>query len=62
MNRDEINELAAAYALGGLEGEDRVRFEALLAAGDPDAVRALRDCEDTLVGLAAAAPSRRRPR
>ena len=56
MNRDEINELAAAYALGGLEGEDRVRFEALLAAGDPDAVRALRDCEDTLVGLAAAAP------
>ena len=37
MNRDEINELAAAYALGGLEGEDHVRFEALLAAGDPDA-------------------------
>ena len=56
MNRDEIDELAAAYALGGLEGEERVRFEALLEAGDPDAVRALRDCEDTLVGLAAAAP------
>ena len=56
MNRDEIDELAAAYALGGLEGEDRVRFEALLEAGDPGAVRALRDCEDTLVGLAAAAP------
>src|SRR6266851_3711923 len=56
MNRDEIDELAAAYALGGLEGEERVRFEALLEAGDPDAVRALRDCEDTLVGLAAGAP------
>ena len=56
MNREEIGELAAAYALGGLEGEDLVRFEALLRAGDADAVRALRDSEDTLVGLAAAAP------
>jgi anti-sigma-K factor RskA len=56
MNRDEIGELAAAYALGGLEGEDLGRFEALLRAGDADAVRALRDSEDTLVGLAAAAP------
>jgi len=57
MNRDEIDELAAAYALGGLEGEERLRFEALLEAGDPDAMRALRDCEDTLVGLAAGAPA-----
>jgi len=56
MNRDEIGELAAAYALGGLEGEDLARFEALLRAGDADAARALRDSEDTLVGLAAAAP------
>lgn len=56
MNRDEIGELAAAYALGGLEGEDLARFEALLEAGDPDAVRALRECGDTLVGLATAAP------
>ena len=56
MNRDEIGELAAAYALGGLEGEDLARFEALLRAGDADAVRAVRDSEDTLVGLAAAAP------
>lgn len=56
MNRDEIGELAAAYALGGLEGEDLVRFETLLRAGDAEAVRALRDSEDTLVGLAAAAP------
>ena len=35
MNRDEIDELAAAYALGGLEGEERVRFEALLRGGRP---------------------------
>jgi anti-sigma-K factor RskA len=56
MNRDEIGELAAAYALGGLEGEELARFEALLEAGDADAVRALRECGDTLVGLAAAAP------
>jgi anti-sigma-K factor RskA len=56
MNRDEIGELAAAYALGGLEGEDLARFEALLEAGDADALRALRECGDTLVGLAAAAP------
>ncbi len=56
MNRDEIGELAAAYALGGLEGEELARFEALLEAGDADALRALRECGDTLVGLAAAAP------
>ena len=56
MTRDEIGELAAAYALGGLEGGDRARFEELLRAGDADALAALRDFEDTLVDLAAAAP------
>jgi len=56
MSRDEIGELAAAYALGGLEGADRARFEALLRAADPEAVTALREFEDTLVELAAAAP------
>ena len=55
MNREEIGELAAAYALGGLEGEELARFEALLEAGDADALRALRECGDTLVGLAVAA-------
>src|SRR5438309_11210126 len=53
MNRDEIRELAAVYALGGLDGEDRARFEALLRAGDADAAAALRDFETTLVELAA---------
>ncbi len=56
MNQDEIGELAAAYALGGLEGEERARFEALLAAGDPETLRALREAEETLAGLAAALP------
>jgi anti-sigma-K factor RskA len=52
MNREEIGELAAAYALGRLEAADRARFEALLRRGDPDAVAALRAFEDTLAGLA----------
>jgi anti-sigma-K factor RskA len=56
MNRDEIGELASAYALGGLEGEERARFEALVETGDPDALRALREAEETLAGLAAALP------
>jgi anti-sigma-K factor RskA len=54
MNREEIGELAAAYALGGLEAADRARFEALLQTGDPEAVAALRDFEGTLADLAAA--------
>ena len=54
MNAEEIRDLAAVYALGGLEGEDRVRFEALLQAGDPDAASALRDFQGTLLQLAAA--------
>jgi anti-sigma-K factor RskA len=53
MNRDEIIELAAGYALGALEVEDRARFEALLAAGDAEARAALRDFESTIAGLAA---------
>ena len=55
MNREEIGELAAAYALGGLEASDRARFEALLQTGDPEAVAALRAFEGTLADLAAAA-------
>ena len=54
MNAEEIRDLAAVYALGGLEGEDRVRFEALLRAGDPEATSALRDFQRTLLELAAA--------
>jgi anti-sigma-K factor RskA len=53
MNHDEVAELAAAYALGALDGEERTRFEALLAAGDADARAALRDFESTVATLAA---------
>jgi anti-sigma-K factor RskA len=52
MNRDEIMELAAGYALGSLERADRVRFEALLEAGDPAAVAGLREFQSTVVAVA----------
>jgi anti-sigma-K factor RskA len=52
MNRHEIRDLAAVYALGGLPEEDRARFEALLQGGDADATAALREFEDTLVTVA----------
>src|SRR5437773_11690932 len=53
MNREEIRELAAVYALGGLDGEERARFDALLQSGDAEATAALRDFERTLADLAA---------
>jgi anti-sigma-K factor RskA len=53
MNRDEIAELAAGYALGALDADDRARFDALLGAGDADATAALRDFESAVAGLAA---------
>jgi anti-sigma-K factor RskA len=53
MNRDEIAELAAGYALGALDAEARARFEALLAADDAEAIAALRDFEGAVAGLAA---------
>jgi anti-sigma-K factor RskA len=56
MTREEIGELAAAYALGSLEASDRARFEALLRTGDPDAMGALREFEETLTELAATMP------
>ncbi|HKW92238.1 MAG TPA: anti-sigma factor, partial [Methylomirabilota bacterium] len=62
MNREEIGELAAAYATGGLEGTDLARFEELLRAGDAEAVAALRDFEETLAGLAAAGAEAPPPR
>ncbi|HEU5189129.1 MAG TPA: anti-sigma factor [Methylomirabilota bacterium] len=55
MSRDELDELAAGYALGGLDAEDRARFEGLLRA-DEAARRALRRFEETLVRVAAERP------
>jgi anti-sigma-K factor RskA len=56
MNRDEIYELAAGYALGTLDLEDRERFEALLEAGDAEAVTALREFQGAVTDLAAEGP------
>lgn len=52
MNRDEIQELAAGYALGSLDADDRARFEALLREGDPVAVAGLREFESAVVAVA----------
>jgi anti-sigma-K factor RskA len=54
VNAEEIRDLAAVYALGGLDGEERVLFETLLRAGDPEAASAVRDFQATLLELAAA--------
>ena len=56
MKRDELSELATGYALGALEGEERTRFEALVRARDAEALRALRQCEESLARLAAEHP------
>jgi len=53
MNRDEIYELAAGYALGALDLEDRERFEVLLNARDAEATTALREFQGTMTDLAA---------
>lgn len=41
MMNPAIEELARAYAQDNLSATERIRFEAKLAAGDPDAVKAL---------------------
>lgn len=56
LTRDELSELAAGYALGALEGHERARFEALVRGRDPEALRALRRCEESLTRLAADHP------
>jgi anti-sigma-K factor RskA len=53
MRPDELHELAAGYALGALDGEDRARFETLLRGGDAAARRALRQFEETVARAAA---------
>jgi anti-sigma-K factor RskA len=62
MNREELSELAAGYALGALEGEERARFEALLDAGDRDAHAALRDFAATLAAVGASTAEAPPPR
>lgn len=55
-NRDEMSELAAGYALGALQSDERARFEALVRARDAQALRALRQCEESLARLSAEHP------
>jgi anti-sigma-K factor RskA len=56
MSPERIDELAALYAAGALDGEEREEFERLLAGGDVAAVAALRANEEALAGLARLAP------
>ncbi len=41
IDREKLQELAALYALGALEGEEREAFESLLQAKNPDALAEL---------------------
>ncbi len=53
---EEYLELAAIYALGALEGEDRLKFETHLASGCEVCRNAIFDSEIVLADLALAAP------
>lgn len=59
--RDEIQELAAGYALGVLDEADRRRVESLLASGDAELEAALRDFGDAAALMAHAAPPAEAP-
>jgi len=56
MNERDVETLAALYAVGALDGDERAEFEARLAAGDPACVEALRAHEETLARLAMEEP------
>ncbi len=56
MNERDVETLAALYAVGALDGDERMEFEARLAAGDPAYVEALRAHEETLARLAMEEP------
>jgi anti-sigma-K factor RskA len=53
---EEYLELAAIYALGALEGDERARFETHLASGCETCLQAVRESEEILGDLALAAP------
>ncbi len=55
-SHEEYLELAAIYALGALDGEDRKRFETHLASGCELCREAVRESEEILGDLALAAP------
>ncbi|MBI2204683.1 MAG: anti-sigma factor [Candidatus Rokubacteria bacterium] len=53
---DEFDELVAVYAVGALDGDDLVRFEAHLAVGCPACEAALREADEALARLAVDRP------
>lgn len=55
-NNDQFREQAEAYALGALDREDRASFEAHLAAGCSECVRAVEEARWLVSQLAYAAP------
>ena len=52
MNHDPYATLAAGYALGTLDGDDRAVFETHLTEGCAECTATLRDAEETLAALA----------
>jgi anti-sigma-K factor RskA len=56
VNHEEFDELVAVYAVGALDGEDLVRFEAHLAAGCARCEATLRESDEALARLAVAGP------
>lgn len=56
MSHEVFDTQAAAYALGALDGDERVAFEAHLAAGCARCEATLRESHEALVSLAREAP------
>jgi anti-sigma-K factor RskA len=56
MSHEPFDELAAVYAVGALDGEDLVRFEAHLREGCSTCETTLRESREALAGLARERP------
>jgi anti-sigma-K factor RskA len=56
MNHEPYDTLAATYAVGALDGQDRVEFERHLAGGCDVCEATLRDSAETLAALARSRP------
>jgi anti-sigma-K factor RskA len=57
MNHEPFDTLAAIYALGALDGEDLVEFEAHLAQGCVRCAATLRESHESLAALGRSAPA-----
>jgi anti-sigma-K factor RskA len=56
MNHEPFDTLAPVYAVGALDGDDLVRFQAHLREGCPTCEAVLRDSEEALAALGREAP------